>query len=80
MGAKVQTKNYLPLPVYYSMHDFMENPTSSWSSYCQDKRLSEHIFNTYIPRLVNGCSEQDKEMLKRTMLEHEAIFKKQVKR
>ncbi|WOK99653.1 hypothetical protein Cni_G08365 [Canna indica] len=76
MATKVQSKSYLP--GYYSMQDIKEDATSSWSSYFQEKKLTEHIYDTYVPRLVNGYSEHDKEMLKRTMLEHEAIFKKQV--
>ncbi|XP_074568551.1 uncharacterized protein LOC141825072 [Curcuma longa] len=76
MCTKVQTKNYLP--EYYSMHGIKEDATSSWSSYCHQKKLSEHIFSTYMPKHVNGCTEQDKEILKRTMLEHEAIFRKQI--
>ncbi|XP_042449564.1 uncharacterized protein LOC122034385 isoform X2 [Zingiber officinale] len=76
MCTNVQTKNYLP--EYNSMHGIKEDATSSWSSYCHQRKLSEHIFSTYMPRHVNGCTEQDKEILKRTILEHEAIFRKQI--
>ncbi|XP_074564234.1 uncharacterized protein LOC141820782 [Curcuma longa] len=75
MATKVQGKNYLP--GYFFLHDINED-TSSWSGYYQDKQSSVNLYNGYIARSAFGCSEHDKEMLKRTMLEHEVIFHKQV--
>ncbi|CAL9078081.1 unnamed protein product [Musa acuminata var. zebrina] len=76
MATKVQSKNYLP--GYHSMQDIKEDAPSSWSSYYKDKKFSDHLYNTYVSRLTNGHLEDDKEMIKRMMLEHEAIFRKQV--
>ena len=77
MVMKVQGKYYLP--GYNSMREIKEDARSSWSWYFQDKKFSEHLYNNHVPKLVDGCSEHDKGMIRRTMLEHEAIFRKQVK-
>ncbi|CAL9194388.1 unnamed protein product [Musa hybrid cultivar] len=74
MATKVQIKSYLP--GYYHLQDVKED-ASSWTSCYQDEKLSEHLYNSYMPKSVND-SAQNKEMLKRTMLEHEAIFRRQV--
>ncbi|CAL9103945.1 unnamed protein product [Musa textilis] len=74
MATKVQIKSYLP--GYYHLQDVKED-ASSWTSCYQDEKLSEHLYNSYVPRSVND-SAQDRDMLKRTMLEHEAIFRRQV--
>lgn len=71
----MQIKSYLP--GYYPLQDVKED-ANSWTSCYQDEKLSEHLYNSYMPRSVND-SAQDKEMLKQTMLEHEAIFRRQVK-
>ncbi|URE03161.1 hypothetical protein MUK42_22713 [Musa troglodytarum] len=76
MVMKVQGKYHLP--GYYSMQDIKEDARTSWSWFFQDKKFGEHLCNNHIPRLVDGCSEHDKGMIRRTMLEHEAIFRKQV--
>ncbi|URD94355.1 hypothetical protein MUK42_30479 [Musa troglodytarum] len=76
MATKVQSKSYLP--GYHSMQDIKEDAPSSWSSYYKDKKFSDHLYDTYVSRLTNGHLEHDKEMIKRMMLEHEAIFRKQV--
>ncbi|XP_065037406.1 uncharacterized protein LOC135672874 isoform X1 [Musa acuminata AAA Group] len=76
MVMKVQGKYYLP--GYNSMREIKEDARSSWSWYFQDKKFSEHLYNNHVPKLVDGCSEHDKGMIRRTMLEHEAIFRKQV--
>ncbi|RWW16992.1 hypothetical protein GW17_00019097 [Ensete ventricosum] len=77
MVMNVQGKYYFP--GYYSMQEIKEDARSSWSWYFQDKKFSEHLYNNHVPRLVDGCPEHDKGMIRRTMLEHEAIFRKQVK-
>ncbi|CAL9052558.1 unnamed protein product [Musa banksii] len=76
MATKVQNKNYLP--GYCSMQDVKEDATSGWYTYFQDKKSSEYLHDSYVPKLVNGNSGQDKEMLKQVMLEHDTIFRNQV--
>ncbi|XP_038970346.1 uncharacterized protein LOC103700861 isoform X1 [Phoenix dactylifera] len=76
MGTKFQCKSYLP--GYHPMIDLNENAKSCWSRCYEDNMLSGHFCNGFMLRPVNEYSEYDKEMLKRTMLEHEATFRKQV--
>ncbi|XP_058081357.1 uncharacterized protein LOC131229416 [Magnolia sinica] len=78
MGTKLQCKSYLP--GYYSMRDLNEDAnTGSWSLFFDEKMLkSEQYYNVFTPRPVDGYSECDKEVLKQTMLDHEATFRKQV--
>ncbi|CAL9088571.1 unnamed protein product [Musa textilis] len=76
MATKVRSKNYLP--GYCSMQDFKEDTTSGWYTYFQDKKSSENLHDSYVPKLVNGYSGQDKEMLKQMMLDHDTIFRNQV--
>ncbi|XXG48745.1 hypothetical protein AAC387_Pa02g3107 [Persea americana] len=51
------------LPGYYSMRDLNENG---------------QYFNCFMPMAQNGYLECDKEVLKQIILQHEAIFRKQV--
>ncbi|KAG1347854.1 hypothetical protein COCNU_06G016830 [Cocos nucifera] len=60
------------------MIDLNENAKSCWSQYYEDNMLSRHLCNGFMLRPVNEYFGHDKEMLKQTMLEHEAIFRKQV--
>ncbi|XP_010904924.1 uncharacterized protein [Elaeis guineensis] len=76
MGAKVQCKSYIP--GYHSMKDLNNDSNSSYSLYYEHKIFNGQIYNGFKMRPVNEYSEYDKEMLKRTMLEHEAVFRKQV--
>ncbi|TYH91163.1 hypothetical protein ES332_A13G097800v1 [Gossypium tomentosum] len=79
MGTKVQSKSYLP--GFYSMRDFNEDSNGcSWPLYCGDKTLtSGQYYNSFFPRAIADVyPEYDKDRLKRTMLEHEAIFHNQV--
>ncbi|XWS69657.1 hypothetical protein CRYUN_Cryun04dG0198000 [Craigia yunnanensis] len=79
MGTKVQSKSYLP--GYYSMRDLNEDSNScSWPLYYGDKTLKNgQYYNSFFPRaIVDAYPGYDKDVLKRTMLEHEAIFKNQV--
>lgn len=71
--------------VHYSMRDVNEDSnSSSWPLFCGDKQQpltnNGHYFNGFIPRTVSdaypGC---EKDAVKQKMLEHEAIFKDQVK-
>ncbi|XP_022776803.1 LOW QUALITY PROTEIN: uncharacterized protein LOC111318296 [Durio zibethinus] len=79
MGTKVQSKSYFP--GYYSMRDLNEDSNScSWPHYYGDKTLTNgQYYNGFFPRaVVDAYPGYDKDLLKRTMLEHEAIFKNQV--
>ncbi|KAK1296380.1 hypothetical protein QJS10_CPB15g01309 [Acorus calamus] len=76
MGTKVESKNYLP--GYYTMRDFGADANSrSWSFYYNDLRSMQH-YNGFASTSVDGYPEDDKELLKQTMLKHETIFRNQV--
>ncbi|XP_020257593.1 uncharacterized protein LOC109834093 [Asparagus officinalis] len=75
MGTKVQCTSYQPR--FYAMGNLNEDADGCWPQYYVDTS-GGNIYNSYQQRPSNGCLEFDKEMLKRTMLEHEAIFRKQV--
>ncbi|QCD82583.1 hypothetical protein DEO72_LG2g2923 [Vigna unguiculata] len=75
MGTKVQS-----LPGYYSMRDLNEESSScGWPLYYGDKTLANGHYHNYLPSAAaDACSTHDKDVVKQTMLEHEAIFKNQV--
>ncbi|XP_019429705.1 PREDICTED: uncharacterized protein LOC109337225 isoform X2 [Lupinus angustifolius] len=76
MGTKVQN-----LPGHYSMRDLNEESNScGWPLFYGDKTLTNRqYYNNYFPSVTaDACSVYDKDVMKRTMLEHEAIFKNQV--
>ncbi|XP_044493466.1 uncharacterized protein LOC123216887 isoform X2 [Mangifera indica] len=79
MGTKVQCKSYLP--GYYPMRDLNQDSNNySWPSYYGDKSLTNgQYYNGFLPRaaaeVYSGC---EKDAVKKKMLEHEAVFKKQV--
>lgn len=75
----MQYKSYLP--GYYSMRDLNEDSNSyGWPLYYGDKALTNgQYYNGYLPRVAaDAYPNYDKDAVKQTMLEHEAIFKKQV--
>ncbi|KAJ6820381.1 uncharacterized protein M6B38_396730 [Iris pallida] len=78
MGTKVQCENYLS--VNQLMKNLNEDSSGHFpqSSDDSDETLSDDLYNGCMPVPVNGCSVYDKEMLKRTMLEHQAVFREQV--
>ncbi|KAL5723030.1 hypothetical protein ACHQM5_006476 [Ranunculus cassubicifolius] len=79
MGTKVQCKSYFPGS--YFMRDLNEDADSgSWHAYREDKMMmARPYYPNFVPRpATNGNSEYDKELLKQTMLMHEATFKNQV--
>ncbi|XWS34158.1 hypothetical protein CRYUN_Cryun21dG0016100 [Craigia yunnanensis] len=79
MGTKVQSKSYLP--GYYPMRDLNEDSNScSWPLYYGDKTLTNgQYYNGFFPRAIaDAYPMYDKDVLKQTMLEHEATFKNQV--
>lgn len=61
------------------MRDLNQDSTS-WPLYYGDKTLTNgQYYNGFLPRAVaDSYSEYDKDVVKRTMLQHEAIFKDQV--
>ncbi|CAJ1939757.1 unnamed protein product [Sphenostylis stenocarpa] len=76
MGTKVQS-----LPGYYSMRDFNEESSScGWPLCYGDKSLAngQYYHNYLHSAAADACSAHDKDVVKKTMLEHEAIFKNQV--
>lgn len=75
MGTEIHCKTYLP---GYPTRDLNGDANFSWSHFCQDKTFIRQLHNNFNPREVSNLLEFDKDMLKRTILEHEAIFQKQV--
>ncbi|KAF5449558.1 hypothetical protein F2P56_029990 [Juglans regia] len=79
MGTKVHCKSLLP--GYYPMRDLNENSNScSWPLYYGDKTfVNGQYYNGFQLRAPTDLYPgYDKDVVKQTMLEHEAIFKKQV--
>ncbi|XP_038679329.1 uncharacterized protein LOC119980621 isoform X1 [Tripterygium wilfordii] len=81
MGTKVNCKS--SLAGYHSMRDLNEDSDGcSRPMYYGDKTFTNtngHYYNGFLPRAIpNGYAGYDKDTVKRTMLEHEAIFKNQV--
>ncbi|MBA0865039.1 hypothetical protein Goshw_008380 [Gossypium schwendimanii] len=79
MGTKVQSKSYLP--GYCSMRDLNEDSNScSWPLYYGDKTLTNgRYYSSFFPRTIaDAYPGHHKDVLKQTMLEHEATFKTQV--
>ncbi|WOL12633.1 hypothetical protein Cni_G21400 [Canna indica] len=76
MGTKVQCKSYLP--GYHPTRDVNDDANFSWSPFCEDKSFSRQLYSDFKPRGISSWSVYDKEMLKRTMLQHEATFRNQV--
>ncbi|KAG6473699.1 hypothetical protein ZIOFF_067616 [Zingiber officinale] len=76
MGTKVHCKSYLP--GFQPPGDLNEDSNFSWTLFCEHKSIGRQLYNDFQPRGVGSCLEYDKDMLKRTMLEHEAIFQNQV--
>jgi hypothetical protein len=79
MGTKVQCESYFP--GYFSMRDLNEDSNScSWPLFYGDKTFTNgQYYNDYLPRVVaDAYPANDKDVVKRTMLKHEAIFRKQV--
>ncbi|KAH9626159.1 hypothetical protein KSS87_017683, partial [Heliosperma pusillum] len=79
MGAKVQTENYLPRQAL-TKDLSRESNGGRWPSFYTEGRLPNGQFHyVFLPRTVaDSHSGYDKDVLKQTMLEHEAIFKDQV--
>ncbi|KAJ6768369.1 hypothetical protein OIU74_022102 [Salix koriyanagi] len=79
MGMKVQCESYFP--GYFSMRDLNEDSNScSWPLFYGDKTFTNGQYcNGFSPRVIADVYPgNDKDVVKRTMLEHEAIFKNQL--
>lgn len=79
MGTEIQVKSNLL--GHYSMRDLNDNSNiCSWPPYPRDNVLpNSHYYNGYLPRsAAEVYPVLGKDILKHTMLEHEAIFRKQV--
>ncbi|KAL6847318.1 hypothetical protein ACP4OV_023171 [Aristida adscensionis] len=75
MGTKVEHKNYLP--GYTDMADSSVNSNGNLLR-CQEIKPNRHLGDKFTIVSADGSVHYDKEMLKRTMLEHDATFRKQV--
>ncbi|WOL01702.1 hypothetical protein Cni_G10419 [Canna indica] len=76
MGTRVQCKSYIS--GYHPIRDLNEDPAFRWSPFFEDKTFSGQLCNDLKSRRVGSWLDYNKEMLKQIMLEHEAIFQKQV--
>lgn len=75
----MQIENYLP--AHYPMKDLnRESNGASWPSCFGESNLSNgQLYYGFLPRtIVDSHPGYDKDFVKQTMLEHEAIFKNQV--
>ena len=64
------------------MRDLNEDSNScSWSLFYGDKNFTNgQYYNGLLPRVIaDAYPGNDKDVVKQTMLEHEAIFKRQVR-
>ncbi|CAL1360313.1 unnamed protein product [Linum trigynum] len=79
MGTKVQRESYIP--GYFQMRDLSDESNScSWPQYYGDKTFANgQYYNGFLPRAITDTySGYDKDLVKRTMLEHETIFRNQL--
>ncbi|KAF9677115.1 hypothetical protein SADUNF_Sadunf08G0074200 [Salix dunnii] len=79
MGMKVQCESYFP--GYFLMRDLNEDSNScSWPLFYGDKTFTNGQYcNGFSPRVIaDAYPGNNKDVVKRTMLEHEAIFKNQL--
>jgi hypothetical protein len=76
MGAQVEGESYMPR--YYATGDLNMDSNGRWSPYYEEKTSNNQLCNGFMTKLTDGYSDFDKEMLRHTMLEHDAIFRQQV--
>ena len=79
MGTKVHCESYTP--GYYSIRDMNEDlSTSIWSPFHGDKNLlNGHYCEGFMQRTVRDrYPENEKDVLKVKMIEHDTVFKNQV--
>jgi len=76
MGTKVEGKIYIP--GCFDMADSSVNSNFNALPYFKENKPSVHLSDKFTITSSDGSVHYDKEMLKRTMLVHEATFRKQV--
>ncbi|XP_062202997.1 uncharacterized protein LOC133905269 [Phragmites australis] len=76
MGTKVEAKIFSP--GYFDMADSSVNSNCNVLRYHVESKPSGHRSDRFTIISANGSVHYNKEMLKRTMLVHEATFRKQV--
>ncbi|CAN0923566.1 hypothetical protein LINGRAHAP2_LOCUS33640 [Linum grandiflorum] len=80
MGTKVQCESYFP--GHFQMRDISDDAnSSSWPQYYGDKTFpnAQYYNNGFMPRTAaERYPGYDKDLVKRTMLEHEATFRHQL--
>ncbi|CAM0876340.1 unnamed protein product [Alopecurus aequalis] len=76
MGAKVEGEGYKS--GHYAVGDLNAGANGWGSPYEEDKTSDEQLCNGFMAAAAVGCSDYDKEMFKRTILAHEAVFRQQV--
>ncbi|TKW29218.1 hypothetical protein SEVIR_3G381500v4 [Setaria viridis] len=76
MGTKVEGETYIP--GYFDMADSSVNSNGNALPYYKENKPNVHLSDKFTITSQNGSVHYDKEMLKRTMLVHEATFRKQV--
>lgn len=74
----MEGKRYVP--GYFTMGHFnLITKGNNWPPYYEEKLVnSQNFYNEFVPSPTNGYTRYDKEMLKQTILQHEATFRKQV--
>ncbi|KAM0936710.1 hypothetical protein DsansV1_C26g0191511 [Dioscorea sansibarensis] len=75
MATKVHCESYLP--GYYTMRDPNEGVNGGWFPF-YDRNSNGHLHGGLLPKPVKGHLNHDMEIVKRTILEHDSVFKKQV--
>ena len=77
MGAKVEGEGYKS--GHYAVSDLNAAAADGWRSpYEEDKTSDEQLCNGFMATEPVSYSDCDKEMFKRTILAHEAVFRQQV--
>jgi hypothetical protein len=76
MGAKVEAESYKP--GHYAVGDLNAGANGWGSPYEEEKTSNEQLCNGFMTMEAVGYSDYDKEMFKRTILAHEAVFRQQV--
>uniref|UniRef100_A0ACD6A5A2 Uncharacterized protein n=1 Tax=Avena sativa TaxID=4498 RepID=A0ACD6A5A2_AVESA len=77
MGAKVEAEGYRP--GHYAVGDLNAGANGWRSPYEEEEKTSnEQLCNGFMLTETAGYSDYDKEMFKRTILAHEAVFRQQV--
>lgn len=76
MGAKVEGESYKP--GYYATGDLHMDSNGWRSPYYEEKTSNGQLCNGFMTKQSDSYSDYDNEMLKRTMLAHEALFRQQV--